>query len=117
MNGTKKYLLCLSIITAAAATALHFLININLLLCYLLAINFITFLLFAHDKRLAIKNRTRTPEFILLLIAAIGATPAAVLAMITFKHKTKKPPFKTTLAIIILTQLTIAAIIIKTKYL
>ena len=65
----------------------------GVVLAYLLAINVATFLIYRYDKQVAGKGRTRVPELILLLLAAIGGSPAAFIAMSTLRHKTQKTSF------------------------
>ena len=55
-------------------------------------LNIIVFLLFAHDKRKAKSNSWRTPESLLLLVAATGPF-GAYGAMFIFRHKTRKLKF------------------------
>jgi len=55
-------------------------------------LNIIGFLLFANDKRKAKSNAWRTPENLLLLVAAIGPF-GAYGAMLIFRHKTRKLKF------------------------
>jgi len=54
--------------------------------------NSTVFLLYAHDKRKAKAGVWRTPETLLLLVAAIGPF-GAYGAMILFRHKTLKMKF------------------------
>ena len=65
-----------------------------LLLAYLLTINLITFLTYAHDKRAARKHNSRTPESALHLLALLGGSPAALIAQQLFRHKTVKRSFQ-----------------------
>ncbi len=67
---------------------------IPLLLAYLLAINLITFMTYAHDKRAARKHKSRTPESTLHLLALLGGSPAALAAQQLFRHKTIKRSFQ-----------------------
>ena len=55
-------------------------------------LNIIAFLLFANDKRKAKNNAWRTPENLLLLVAAFGPF-GAYGAMLIFRHKTRKLKF------------------------
>lgn len=66
----------------------------NYLLIYLLTINFITFITYGIDKRKAIKNKWRIKEATLLGLSFIGGSIGALMGMIIFHHKTKKPRFK-----------------------
>ena len=54
--------------------------------------NIFAFLLFANDKQKAKNNAWRTPENLLLLVAAIGPF-GAYGAMLIFRHKTRKLKF------------------------
>jgi uncharacterized membrane protein YsdA (DUF1294 family) len=64
---------------------------------YLLAINAMTFAAFAWDKRAAERQAWRVPERRLLMLAAFGGTPGALVAQQTLRHKTRKEPFRTSL--------------------
>ncbi|MDP2796764.1 MAG: DUF1294 domain-containing protein [Methanoregula sp.] len=55
-------------------------------------LNIIAFLLYANDKRRAKINAWRTPENLLLLVAAFGPF-GAYGAMLIFQHKTRKLKF------------------------
>lgn len=48
----------------------------------------LTFAMYGWDKHLAVYNKTRIPEFILLLFAFLGGAFGALCGMILFKHKT-----------------------------
>jgi uncharacterized membrane protein YsdA (DUF1294 family) len=55
-------------------------------------LNIIAFLLYANDKKKAQRNAWRTPESLLLLVAAAGPF-GAYGAMLIFRHKTRKLKF------------------------
>jgi uncharacterized membrane protein YsdA (DUF1294 family) len=55
-------------------------------------INVSAFFLYAYDKRKAKANAWRTPENLLLLVAALGPF-GAYGSMLIFRHKTRKPKF------------------------
>jgi len=57
---------------------------------YMIIINVISFIIYAIDKRLAIKKRTRVPEAILLFLSIIGGSLGSLIAMYLVHHKTKK---------------------------
>lgn len=67
---------------------------------WLLLINLLTWLAFRADKRAAIERRRRIPEHELLALAAVGGSPAALIAQRTLRHKTRKQPFSTLLLVI-----------------
>ncbi|MGN1237084.1 MAG: DUF1294 domain-containing protein, partial [Bacteroidaceae bacterium] len=50
--------------------------------------NILTFILYGLDKYLAYHNKTRIPEFILLLFSFLGGAFGALCGMILFRHKT-----------------------------
>lgn len=59
-----------------------------------LAVNAVTYPVWAIDKRQAKKGGFRIPEWTLHLLSMIGGGVAAVVAMRTLRHKTRKPIFK-----------------------
>ena len=69
---------------------------------YLITINIITFILYALDKYNAIHGKWRIRELVLLLFAIIGGAIGAILAMKTFRHKTKKAKFTIGIPVILL---------------
>ncbi|RYG60642.1 MAG: DUF1294 domain-containing protein [Alphaproteobacteria bacterium] len=50
--------------------------------------------LMGKDKFAAQKGWARTPEFTLLFLAFLGATPALLLSRFLFNHKTTKQSFQ-----------------------
>ncbi|WP_326524931.1 DUF1294 domain-containing protein [Sphingomonas sp.] len=70
----------------------------------LLGINVVTFMTFGDDKARAINGLRRVRESDLLGLALIGGSPAAFLARRHFRHKTRKQPFSTWLALIAIIQ-------------
>jgi len=61
---------------------------------YLLAINLIAFCLYGLDKSRARKKKRRISERALLSVAALGGACGALLAMRTFRHKTRHAKFR-----------------------
>lgn len=68
------------------------------------AINLVTFTMFALDKALAQREVRRVRESTLLWLALLGGTPGAYAARSLFRHKTRKQPFSTRLLAIALVQ-------------
>lgn len=60
---------------------------------YLVIINFITFILYFHDKHLAIKNKYRLSEYTLFVFSFFGGSLGALFGMKLAHHKTKKKSF------------------------
>lgn len=80
----------------------------KLFILYLIAINLVTFIVYAKDKRKAKKGTWRTPESTLLLLAAIGGTIGALLAMYLLRHKTKHKKFFIGVPALLVLQLIVA---------
>ena len=70
----------------------------------LLALNGWTMLCFWRDKQSARAGTRRIPEAELLGLALVGGSPGALLARRLFRHKTRKQPFSTQLAVIAMLQ-------------
>ena len=80
--------------------------DLRILLIYFMAINIITFIAYARDKRLAKKpNARRIPEKTLLLLAAIGGSIGALIAMYTLRHKNLHKKFFLGVPAILLAQI------------
>ena len=79
----------------------------KIILCYLLAVNLATFLLYGIDKYKAKKNRWRIPEATLLTVAAIGGSIGAWAGMRVWHHKTMHKKFKYGIPIIIIMQIAV----------
>lgn len=60
----------------------------KIILIYLAAITLVTFAVYGIDKRKARLNRWRIPESNLLLLAVLGGSIGALLAMKVWHHKT-----------------------------
>lgn len=80
-----------------------------ILLIYLAAVNVLAFAVFGLDKRKAIKNKTRVPEKTLFLLAGIGGSMGALIAMEVFRHKTKHLSFVIGIPLILIAQILLAA--------
>ena len=77
-------------------------------ICYLLAVNIATFLLYGIDKYKAKKGRWRISEATLLLIAVIGGSIGAWTGMRLWHHKTMHKKFKYGIPVIIIMQVALA---------
>ena len=97
-------------------------INFRLLLSYIIAVNLLTFLVYGLDKWKAVHSgrrgggsarhndrlSRRIPEASLLFLAALGGSPAALLAMYLFRHKTLHKKFRYGVPAILLLQIAVA---------
>jgi uncharacterized membrane protein YsdA (DUF1294 family) len=95
--------------------------SFRLLLYYLLGVNLLTFLAYGLDKWKAVRNGRRSggkahrndnlsrriPEASLLLLAALGSSPAALVAMYLFRHKTLHKKFRYGVPAILLVQIAV----------
>ena len=77
------------------------------IICYLLAINIATFLLYGIDKYKAKKGKWRISEATLLTMAAIGGSIGAWAGMRVWHHKTMYKKFKYGIPVIIIMQIAI----------
>ncbi len=79
-----------ALFTWAYATTLDF----NPVYTWLVALNLTLVGLMGKDKFAAQRGWARTPEFTLLLLTLLGATPGLILARYIFNHKTTKQNFQ-----------------------
>jgi uncharacterized membrane protein YsdA (DUF1294 family) len=80
------------------------------LIYYFLSVNLMTFLAFGIDKWKARHRRWRITEAALLLLAALGGSPAALLAMRVFHHKTLHKKFRYGIPAILLVQVALVVV-------
>ena len=78
------------------------------IICYLLAVNIVTFLLYGIDKYKAKKNQWRISEDTLLTMASIGGSIGAWAGMRLWHHKTMHKKFKYGIPVIIILQVALA---------
>ncbi|MBU1375610.1 MAG: DUF1294 domain-containing protein [Alphaproteobacteria bacterium] len=84
---------------------------LGLVAIYLLAVNAATIAAFAFDKRAAARRGWRIPERRLLMLAAFGGSPGALVAQQALRHKTRKEPFRTSLWVIVGVQIVALAVV------
>ena len=78
----------------------------------LLLLNVLTFVLFWIDKCKAKRGKWRIAERLLLLLAFIGGSIGALMAMSLFRHKTEKKIFSIGIPILLVIQLLLLTYII-----
>ncbi|MHC4553621.1 MAG: DUF1294 domain-containing protein [Planctomycetota bacterium] len=106
-RNPKQFFLILSAILICGVTGLIFYtMKLSIIHAYLIGINLVTLIAYGFDKRRAIKSAGRVPEIILHLLALTGGSPAAAVAQILFRHKTKKLSFQIVFIAIIILQAT-----------
>ena len=79
----------------------------KILFVYLLIVNVATFITYGLDKWKARHDRWRVPESVLIFLAIIGGSPAAILTMRMFNHTTNKNKFAFGIPIILFLHLTV----------
>ena len=84
----------------------------HLLLYYLLAINLLAFVLYGIDKVKAKHKRWRIPEAVLLWLVVLGGSPAALIAMHLFRHKTLHKKFRYGVPAILIIQIVAVSFLI-----
>jgi len=80
-------------------------------LAWWLALNAATVLVYGYDKAIAGGKRRRVPERTLLVLALLGGSPGALLAMGLFRHKTAKAGFRRSMMAIVIAQLALLGIL------
>ncbi len=78
---------------------------------WLIFINIFTFAAYALDKYKAIHHAWRIPERTLILLAVIGGSVGALIAMYTVRHKTKHKKFVIGVPAILIVQIVLAYLI------
>ena len=103
----KQFFLILAGVLICGVTGLIFYtMKLSILHAYLVGVNLVTFIIYGFDKRQAIKAKGRVPEIILHLLSLVAGSPAAAIAQITFRHKTKKFRFQAIFIAIVILQAT-----------
>ncbi len=74
---------------------------------YFAAVNLAAFAAMGLDKRRAVRGGRRIPERSLLLLAALGGSPGAILGMLRFRHKTRRAKFSMGLPLMLVAQLAV----------
>ena len=80
---------------------------------FFIAINIVTFAVYGLDKYRAVHQKWRIPEATLLILAACGGSAGALLAMYAFHHKIRKPKFRIGVPVILIAQMLLLVLIMK----
>ena len=76
---------------------------------YLALINLVLFVLMGRDKAAARTGARRTPEATLFTLAVLGGSLGGTLAMVFFRHKTRKIAFRIGFPLILIIHFLLAA--------
>ena len=79
---------------------------------FLVAVNFVTFIFIGYDKSIVRRPVYRVPESVLLWLAFFGGSPAAGLAQLLFRHKTRKHTFQLAYFAILIAHIAIVSLIL-----
>ena len=85
------------------------------IVAYIVIVNIAAFCLYGIDKSAAIKQKQRIPNRVLLLSAVIGGSLGALAGMYMFRHKTKKWYYTVTVPVLLIIQITAAALLLKNR--
>lgn len=79
---------------------------------YLLIVNFAAMAAMRQDKRCAQRGLRRIPEKRLFLLSGLGGTAGGILGMYLFRHKTRQKRFTIGFPLLLLLQVSAAALIV-----
>lgn len=87
--------------------------QLQILFLYLILLNLLGFILMGVDKRRAIRHAWRIPEAHLFGCAILGGSLGSILGMYTFRHKTKHWYFVFGMPAILLIQIILGILIVR----
>lgn len=87
--------------------------RLQILFLYLILLNLLGFILMGMDKRRAIRHAWRIPEAHLFGCAILGGSLGSILGMYTFRHKTKHWYFVFGMPAILLIQVILGILIVR----
>ncbi len=85
---------------------------ITFIILYIIAVNILTYTLYAYDKKAAINHQWRVKESMLHCVMFVGGTIGAIVAQQRLRHKTRKQSFRTVFYLLILLQLIFLGLLI-----
>lgn len=95
---------------ALVLTIALWLIGLDIVIAWLIAITGITFLTYGYDKSIAGTEATRVPEKALLALALVGGTLGARAGMSVFRHKTAKESFQFKFVVVVIVQVVLLVV-------
>jgi uncharacterized membrane protein YsdA (DUF1294 family) len=102
---------CLTaIVTVLGTVALAHYLDLDVVICYLVAVNAVTTLTYLYDKAIAGSSRSRIPERLLLTLAFVGGSIGALVGMQAFRHKTAKSSFQVRFWLVVVAQIALVAL-------
>ena len=105
----KQYFVLWMVLVSVWVLSLYFLSPLALIWYLLLGIQGADVTLMAIDKWAASRNKSRVSERVLFILAALGGSPAILLSMWMFKHKTSKVSFQFWFAVAVILQVLVIA--------
>jgi len=105
----KQYFVLWMVLVSVWVLSLYFLSPLALIWNLLLGIQGADVTLMAIDKWAASRNKSRVSERVLFILAALGGSPAILLSMWMFKHKTSKVSFQFWFAVAVILQVLVIA--------
>ena len=105
----KQYFVLWMVLVSVWVLSLYFLSPLALIWNLLLGIQGADVTLMAIDKWAASRNKSRVSERVLFILAALGGSPAILLSMWMFKHKTSKVSFQFWFAVVVVLQVLVIA--------
>lgn len=79
---------------------------------YLIAVNFVAFVMYGLDKVRAIKGLWRVPERVLLKVSLLGGALGSLLGMLLFRHKIRKWKFILLISAMLILQIMFAILLV-----
>lgn len=87
----------------------------KIVLIYFYLINALTLLIYGYDKAVAGTGRSRVRERTLLILATLGGSIGAIIAMKLFHHKTRKNSFLAWFVLILILQAALMIFLFRSK--
>lgn len=87
----------------------------KIVLIYFCLINILTLLIYGYDKAVAGTGRSRVRERTLLILATLGGSIGAIIAMKLFHHKTRKSSFLVWFILILILQVALVVFLFRSK--
>jgi len=110
MKSPSQNMFIVALGLALGVAILFGLAGMSFLRSVFLGVNVATFVWYGYDKYMAASGGWRVPEFVLHALAAAGGSPAALVAQIFFRHKTRDSRFRRVFFAIVAVQVVLACL-------